>query len=122
MSLKDISFKGMSRTTGKTLDGIAHLRQSIIDILTTPKGTRVMRRDYGSNIAHLLDLPMNELFAADLYASIYEALQAYEPRLKLTKLGHRLLGNSGENGKIEVTIEGIYRPTQQAIRLSEVLL
>lgn len=40
--------RGMNSETGKTISGIEHLKQSIVDILTTPVGTRVMRRDYGS--------------------------------------------------------------------------
>nr|VFK47168.1 MAG: hypothetical protein BECKTC1821D_GA0114238_104214 [Candidatus Kentron sp. TC] len=38
---------GMSAFTGKHFSDIAHLRQSITDILTTPIGSRVMRREYG---------------------------------------------------------------------------
>lgn len=37
---------GISATTGRPLSGIDHLRQSIRDILTTPIGSRVMRRLY----------------------------------------------------------------------------
>jgi len=36
---------GIDASTGKALGGIAHVRQSVRDILTTPLGTRVMRRD-----------------------------------------------------------------------------
>ena len=48
---------GMSRTTGKPLSDEDHLRQSIRDILSTRIGTRVMLRDYGSNIPRMVDLP-----------------------------------------------------------------
>lgn len=44
---------GTSRLTGRVIDQDAHLTQSITDILTTPKGSRVMRRDYGSRLADL---------------------------------------------------------------------
>ena len=50
---------GMDRNTGRTLDGDAHLAQSIGDILTTPLGSRVMRRDYGSMLFELIDQPLN---------------------------------------------------------------
>ncbi|WP_412057361.1 GPW/gp25 family protein [Bartonella sp. DGB2] len=39
-----------------------HLRQSLIDILMTAKGSRVMRRAYGSDVARLLDQPVNAFF------------------------------------------------------------
>ncbi|WP_375666036.1 MULTISPECIES: GPW/gp25 family protein, partial [unclassified Bartonella] len=54
---------GMDRTTGKPLTGIDHLRQSILDILSTRIGSRVMRRDYGSRVAELIDAPVNNAFA-----------------------------------------------------------
>jgi phage baseplate assembly protein W len=38
--------RGMNNKTGKELEGIKHLKQSMIDILTTPTGSRIMRRDY----------------------------------------------------------------------------
>ncbi len=41
-------YTGMSRETGVTLVELEHIRQSVRDILTTPLGSRVMRRNYGS--------------------------------------------------------------------------
>ncbi len=77
---------GMDRTTGKPLTGIDHLRQSILDILSTRIGSRVMRRDYGSRVAELIDAPVNNAFAVALYAAVAEALDKWEPRFKLKKL------------------------------------
>ena len=47
---------GMNRETGKSIDGVDHLRQST-DILTTRIGQRVVLRKYGSNLPELVDLP-----------------------------------------------------------------
>ena len=51
---------GMSRFTGEKLDpnSDAHLVQSIGDILTTPLGSRVLRRSYGSELPDLIDQPI----------------------------------------------------------------
>ena len=46
---------GMDAKTGRRLEGDDHLRQSIADILTTPIGSRVLRRDYGSMLLDLID-------------------------------------------------------------------
>ncbi len=54
--------RGMSNKTGKELEGIEHLKQSIIDILTTPIGSRIMRREYGSRLFELIDRPINRDF------------------------------------------------------------
>ena len=51
--------RGMDRNTGRALEGIAHLRQSIRDILTTPIGSRVMRWEYGSRLFRLVDAPLS---------------------------------------------------------------
>ena len=47
---------GMNAKTGKALSGVDHLKQSIQDIVTTPLGSRVMRRDYGCGLFDLLDI------------------------------------------------------------------
>lgn len=48
---------GVNSWTGKRLSGTDHLRQSISDILSTPVGSRVLVRDYGSNLFSLVDNP-----------------------------------------------------------------
>lgn len=77
---------GMDRETGKVLQGANHLLQSIADILTTPIGTRVMRRDYGSRLFELIDSAMNKSGIMDIYAATVEALAKWEPRLSITKV------------------------------------
>ena len=49
----------MDRTTGRRITGMNHLQQSIADILTTPLGTRLQRRTYGSLLPSLIDQPDN---------------------------------------------------------------
>lgn len=44
---------GMHTATGRALFGLAHIRQSITGILTTPIGSRLMRRRYGSEVTEL---------------------------------------------------------------------
>ncbi|MBB2777202.1 UNVERIFIED_ORG: phage baseplate assembly protein W, partial [Comamonas terrigena] len=43
----------MDRTTGRRISGIDHVRQSVADILTTPLGSRLERRNYGSLLPSL---------------------------------------------------------------------
>ena len=75
---------GMDARTGAPLTGIEHLRQSIADILSTPIGTRVARRDYGSLLAELVDQPMNALGRMRLMAATALAIQRWEPRVTLS--------------------------------------
>lgn len=77
---------GLSATTGAPIDGDAHLAQSIGDILTTPIGTRVCRRDYGSLLAELIDQPFNALTRIRLYAATALALRRWETRIALRQV------------------------------------
>lgn len=78
--------RGVSATTGKALAGRDHLAQSIGDILSTPVGARICRRDYGSMLFELTDQPMNGLGRQRLFAATASALARWEPRLRLTRV------------------------------------
>lgn len=93
---------GMSRDTGRTLAPDAHLAQSVADILTTPVGSRVMRRDYGSELPRLIDAPVNGETLVDLYAATAEALARWEPRITL----RRVQVAEAQAGRVVLRIEG----------------
>ncbi len=80
------SYIGLSADDGAEISGDAHLRQSIRDILTTPLGSRVMRRNYGSRIFQLLDSPMTQGLVADIVAASAEAIIEWEPRVTLKQV------------------------------------
>lgn len=77
---------GMNRHTGRRISGDAHLAQSIHDILTTPKNTTVMRRDYGSDLPEIIDQPLNGETMIDAYLATAEALDLWEPRIDLARI------------------------------------
>ena len=82
----------MSRHTGRALDpnGNAHLVQSIGDILTTPLGSRVLRRTYGSDLPDLIDQPLNPRTRLRIFAATAMALLRWEPRIRLKKVTLRV--------------------------------
>lgn len=77
---------GIHATTGRALGGAEHLAQSIGDILTTPLGSRVMRRDYGSLLPELIDQPFNDATRLRLYGAAALALMRWEPRIRLIRV------------------------------------
>lgn len=81
-----MTWQGMSRSTGKSIEDIEHIRQSIADILLTPIGERVMRREYGSEIFRLMDAPMNGATRLRIMAATVMAIINWEPRVKVTAL------------------------------------
>lgn len=109
---------GINNTTGQRLGGIEHLRQSIRDILTTPIGSRVMLRDYGSRIFDLIDAPMNRSTLLDLYAATAEALATWEPRFKLSKVQ----AVSATPGRIELDLFGTYLPDGKLIVIDGIII
>lgn len=109
---------GMDAATGRPLGGLAHLRQSIRDILTTRVGTRVMRRDYGSDLPNLVDRPINPAFAVDLYAATAKALRRWEPRLLLTRVSVA----QARPGRVVLSLEGIYRPDGQRVTMDGIVV
>ena len=106
---------GMNKITGKNLDGIEHLKQSIIDILTTRLNTRVMRRDYGSKLAELLDNPMDSIFKLEIIAATADALNRWEPRIKVEKVE---VFADNTKGVVELDITGLYLPDGNSIKIS----
>lgn len=109
---------GTNAATGKSITGIDHLRQSIRDILTTPLGSRVMRRDYGSRLYQLVDAPMNRGTLLQLYAATAEALRRWEPRFKLTQVR----AESAEPGRVVLMITGTYLPDGKEISLDGIVV
>ncbi len=77
---------GMDRHTGAISQGADHLAQSIGDIIGTPLGTRIGRRDYGSLVPQLLDQPNNEAGRIRIFAAAALALLRQEGRARLSRV------------------------------------
>ena len=77
---------GIDRHTGAPITDVAHLAQSVGVLLNTPVGSRVLRRDYGSDLPRLLDAPINGTTVVDLYVAAAEAIDLWEPRLDLRRV------------------------------------
>jgi phage baseplate assembly protein W len=93
---------GMARTTGAALDGIEHIRQSVLDILSTPVGSRVGRREYGSLLPELIDQPMTAANILRIYAASAVALSRNEDRIRLRRVG---LAAGDRPGAATITID-----------------
>ena len=108
---------GVDAATGKAITGDAHLAQSIGDILTTPIGTRVGLRDYGSDLFGLVDAPLNPLTRLRAIAATAVAIARWEPRIRVTKV---LLGAGATLGQAALQIVGqrTDQPTGDPLTLS----
>jgi hypothetical protein len=86
----------MDRKTGKALTRAEHIKQSMNDIVTTPIGSRLYRRDYGSEVFELLDQPQNPALNLMLQSVVVMALVRNEPRIRLTHVKLSDVNMSGE--------------------------
>lgn len=86
---------GMDRDNGQALTDMDHVRQSVRDILLTPQGSRLARRQYGSLLAELIDQPQNPALNLKLMSAVYMAITRFEPRLLLTSVSISNIHESG---------------------------
>ena len=107
--------QGMNQLVGTPLGGTDHLRQSVRDILSTRKGTRVMRRDYGSNLPDLIDRPVNKSTIAAIRAETVDALAKWEPRLRCQRVSITEI----YDGQILMDLEFTYLPSGREVTLTD---
>lgn len=106
----------MNVNTGKTIAEIAHIKQSIANILSTPIGSRVMRRDYGSRLFERIDQPINGELIAEIYSDIVEAISTWEPRFEVEQVTLQSINK----GKIVIDLEGSFVKDGQKIVLENI--
>ena len=98
---------GINAVTGRILQDWAHVAQSIGVILTTRIGTRVMRREFGSELLGLIDRPMTDRIVLAVYAAVATALALWEPRFVLRSCA---IVRAGPDGVIGLRLAGDYLP------------
>lgn len=109
---------GMNAETGRDLSGLDHLKQSIADILNTPIGSRVMRRDYGSRLFELIDAPINRSTVVDIVAETAEALMKWEDRLVVSAVDV----TGAVVGQIVLGITGKYKLDGKTVQLDGIVV
>ncbi|EFH3111159.1 TPA: GPW/gp25 family protein [Escherichia coli] len=104
-------YLGMNRNTGLGISDTEHISQSMRDILLTPVGSRVMRREYGSLLSALIDMPQNPALRLQIMVACYSAIQKWEPRIRLTAISFE----SGDAGEMYVDITGMRTDTGASV-------
>lgn len=91
----------MDRVTGKTIGREEHIRQSIDDILRTPKGTRVMRRDYGVSYLTTDGSVRGNISGAEIAEEADALLTKFEPRIRIQSVSATM----GDSTFLGVSVE-----------------
>ncbi|MBU3967804.1 MAG: GPW/gp25 family protein [Euryarchaeota archaeon] len=90
-------------------EGYDSIRESIMIILGTSKGERVMRPDFGCGINELVFAPNNTSTATLITFYIKEALLKWEPRIELLKVNAQ--PDETEQNKLIITIDYMVKTT-----------
>lgn len=98
---------GLGRAAGSPMSDWQHVEQSIGVILTTPIGSRVMRREFGSEFFDLIDRPPTDQVILAAYAAVVMAIARWEPRFAVTNL---FVNRLDESGVVDLHVSGLYYP------------
>jgi len=104
---------GFDRTTGRPLEGWAHVQQSLDVLFRTRIGSRVLRRTYGSAVPALLGRPINRATVLRFATAIIVAVELWEPRFRIKHISFSRPQNPPEKlrlGQLSMSLVGEYRP------------
>lgn len=93
----------MDQHTGAPISGDADIAQSIGRILTTPMGSRVMRRSFGSRLFDLQDVPLTPRTAILWVAATAGALRRWEDRVAVERVS---VEQADQPGRVQIHITG----------------
>ena len=99
----------LDRETLKPITEWEHVLQSIGMILTTPLRSRVMRREFGSELSDLIGRPMTPQIVLAVYAACALASAQWEPRFSLTGVE---MGEATAQGRLTLTVYGVWQGDQ----------
>ncbi|HBR1366661.1 TPA: GPW/gp25 family protein [Klebsiella pneumoniae] len=111
------TYTGLSPDTAGAVSDHDQLWGSVRKILTTPIGSRVMRRDFGSYVPELIDGPENAVTRLQLMSVAAMALARWEPRINLTTVNVVYTREGAVTAELSGTIIETMTETSSAITL-----
>jgi phage baseplate assembly protein W len=100
------------------VEGGAAVRQSILMLLATRPGERVMRPHYGCHLHRLVFSPNDGTTAGLAIHYVRQAIERWEPRIDVIHLDATRSEDEGAPGLLEIFLEYRVRATQQTDRLA----
>ena len=104
---------GIDRETGKPLTDWDHTVQSVLVILSTHFGERVMRRVFGSAVPRVLGKNLVPDTMLKFYMAVAVAIELWEPRFRVRRFEYPGAQNNPEamrQGRIGVRMIGDFMP------------
>jgi phage baseplate assembly protein W len=87
------------------------VRQSVLLLLSTTPGERVMRPEYGCSLNQLIFSPNDDTTAGLAVHFVREAIQRWEPRAEILRLEAAANASAGE--VLDILLEYRVRPTRR---------
>jgi uncharacterized protein len=109
----DMGVDGNGQLSMSSLDD--HVQQSILLILETATGERMMRPDFGAGLQALVFSPMNAATSALVQHEITDALTRLEPRINV--LGVDVSTDPSQPGRLEINLQYSIRSTDTMFNL-----
>lgn len=104
----------MSRHNGSVLSEKEQIQQSLEDISTTPIGSRIYRREYGTQLADLIDQPISSGLYLKIYSTLYVAYSRWEDRIEISQMQVVEI----KDGQLILDIDGYLKLTGTPVNLS----
>jgi phage baseplate assembly protein W len=76
----------MEPRTGREVRDLAEISQSVAQIVTTPKGSRVMQREFGFEADEIQDTPGHPSRAITIIAVMADAISRWENRVAVENI------------------------------------
>lgn len=89
------------------------IQQSIWIILSTSKGERVMRPEFGCGIHDLVFEVINTTSLTDIEENVREALALFESRIEVKQV--KAISNAGIDGQVRISIDYEVRGTNNQL-------
>lgn len=104
------------RVTGRAISRTQHISQCVGVLLTTRLGTRVRRRQVGSNIPLMVDSPLTAGTISDIYQDVASVLFEQEKRIIPRKITVDEIAY--QKGRLVLTVQGVTVPQNTPITIS----
>lgn len=112
---------GTDRTTGKLITGVAYLRQRLADVINTPVGSLVGRRQFGSRFFELVDRNVDSAFHMEAYVRLAEAINNPVNGLDDFRLQEMRVQRKGA-AHTEISLTGLFLVNGTVIELDGIVL
>lgn len=114
-TFKGIAFplqKGVT-STPKVAEDADLIKQSILQIIMTPHGARVMRPDFGSRVLDFIFENNGDILAQQLRAEVFSCIHKWEPRAIV-----QTVEVEQEDAEVVITVRFVMKSTRQTDSLT----